>query len=405
MKYICSNGLSPNLLRPVACVRALGFTRGLSRGSHMVFGSVSPSRVLALTAIGLLIGACTENSTSPTPSAASLKPRAGVYYPPDYQAKRSRLCKVGPDGFYSFTGSFSPNALVTQGGNGVFLHDNPFPLTASSCTEVFEGGMVDDDIWLREIDLPPGIVIDKIVVQEDGGNCADDADYCPQTFTGVDQVKLTTNAMESFTVTFYDKPSTGVCEDQTATNPGQPLPCLYPPPPGKTFTIGPSSMEGHLKIAANTWFNGGYSFKFKSNTHLATQFTVTAKVEVTVSCPYGGGPGGTILIPLGTVTYNVPAGNTNWLPTGDANSILSWMGAVKTPDLCGGFLMDNARGAVFTATVSQNPPSGSLVDFRFKYRNPAAKGKVDTNCTDANEPKRNDAATCGASWSQTVLDP
>jgi len=178
-----------------------------------------------------------------------------------------------------------------------------------------------------------------------------------------------------------------------------------PPPPGKTFTIGPSSMEGHLKITAGTWFNGGYSFKFVSNTHLATQFTVTAKVEVDVKCPFGGGPGGTILIPLGTVTYNVPAGNTNWLPTGDANSILSWMGAVQTPDLCGGFPMDNAKGAVFTATVSQNPPSGSLVDFRFKYRNPAAKGKVDTNCTDASEPKRNDAATCGASWSETVRDP
>ena len=196
-----------------------------------------------------------------------------------------------------------------------------------------------------------------------------------------------------------------VCTDEAATNYGEPLPCVYPPPTGKTFTIGPSSMEGHLKIAAGTWFNGGYSFKFISNSHLATQFTVNAKVEVAVTCPYGGGPGGTILIPLGTVTYNVPAGNTNWLPTGDANSILSWMGAVQTPDLCGGFPMDNAKGGLFTATVSQNPASGSLVDFRFKYRNPAAKGKVDTNCTDPNEPKRNDAATCGASWSQTVRDP
>jgi len=78
---------------------------------------------------------------------------------------------------------------------------------------------------------------------------------------------------------------------------------------------------------------------------------------------------------------------------------------VQTPDLCGGFPMDNAKGGVFTATVSQNPASGSLVDFRFKYRNPAAKGKVDTNCTDPNAPKRDDAATCGASWSQTVRDP
>jgi hypothetical protein len=280
----------------------------------------------------------------------------------------------------------------------MFEQDNPFTIGAGECKEVFVGGMEDDDIWLREINLPPGIVLDHIVVQENDGDCNVDPSYCPQTFTGVDQVKLTVSAMEGFTVTFYD---TGSCQDQTAANFGGPLPCVF----GKTFTIGPSSMEGHLKIGANTWFNGGYSFKFNSNTHLATQFTVTAKVEVPVSCPYGGGPGGTILIPLGTVTYNVPAGNTNWLPTGDANSILSWMGAVKTPDLCGGFPMDNARGGVFTATVAQNPASGSLVDFRFKYRDPAAKGKVDTNCTDASAPKRNDAATCGASWSETVRDP
>jgi len=371
----------------------------------MGFRTLSLSRGLALTAIGLFLGACSEKPTSPTPSTASLQPRHGVDYPPDYVPKRSRLCKVGPDGFYFFTASLSASAVVTQGGNGTFIHDNPFAVSAGNCVEVFEGGMVDDDVYLRETDLPAGTIIDKIVVQEDGGNCADDADYCPQTFTGVDQVKITTNAMESFTVTFYDKPSTGVCLDTNASNYGQPLPCVYPPPQGKTFTIGPSSMEGHLKIAANTWFNGGYSFKFVSNTHLATQFTVAAKVEVAVTCPYGGGPGGTILIPLGTRTYNVPAGNTNWLPTGDANSILSWMGAVRTPDLCGGFPMDNAKGGVFTATVAQNPASGSLVDFRFKYRNPAAKGKVDTNCTDPTEPKRDDAATCGASWSQTVRDP
>jgi len=369
----------------------------------MVFGTNLLSRALALTAIALFIGACSENSTSP-PTTSSLHPRTGVYYPPDYPAKRTAICKVGPVGPYTFTASLSGTSVVTQGASGMFLQDNPFTNWAGDCLEVFVGGMEDDNLWLREINLPPGIVLDKIVVVENGGECSDDPDYCPRTFTGVDQVMITVSAMEGYTVTFYDKPA-DVCQDNTASNYGYPLPCIYPPPPGKTFTIGPSSMEGHLKITANTWFNGGYSFKFKSNTHLATQFTVTAKVEVPVTCPYGGGPGGTVLIPLGTVTYNVPAGNTNWLPTGDANSILSWMGAVRTPDLCGGFPMDNARGGVFTATVSQNPASGSLVDFRFKYRNPAAKGKVDTNCTDASEPKRNDAATCGASWSQTVTDP
>jgi hypothetical protein len=196
-------------------------------------------------------------------------------------------------------------------------------------------------------------------------------------------------------------PPPPVCTDQMATNYGGPLPCEYP---GKTFTIGPSSMEGHLTLTAGTWFNGGYSFKFKAS-HVATQFTVSGKIEIAVTCPKGGGPGGTITIPLPAVVYNVPANNTDWLPTGDQNSILSWMNAVKTPDLCGGFPMDNAKGAVFTGVVSQNPVTGILVDFRFKYRNPAAKGKTDTNCTDPLAPKRNDAATCGASWSQTVTDP
>lgn len=174
---------------------------------------------------------------------------------------------------------------------------------------------------------------------------------------------------------------------------------------GKTFTIGPSSMEGHLTIRAGDFFNGGYSFKFKSNTHPATLYSVTATVSIPVTCPQGGGPGGTILIDLGTRTYNVPAGNTDWLPTGDANSILSWQGSTVTPDLCNGLPMDNAKGALFTATVLQNPPTGSLVDFRFKYRDPAAKGKSNTDCTNAADPNRNKADVCGASWSQTVTDP
>jgi hypothetical protein len=174
---------------------------------------------------------------------------------------------------------------------------------------------------------------------------------------------------------------------------------------GKTFTIGPSSMEGHLTIHSGDFFNGGYSFKFKSNAHAATLYTVTASVAVPVTCPQGGGAGGTITIGLGTRTYIVPAGNTDWLPTGDANSILSWQGSIVTPDLCNGFPMDNAKGAVFTATVSQSPATGSLVDFRFKYRDPAAKGKPNTNCTNALDPNRNKADVCGASWSQTVTDP
>ena len=78
---------------------------------------------------------------------------------------------------------------------------------------------------------------------------------------------------------------------------------------------------------------------------------------------------------------------------------------MQAPDLCQGHPMDNKIGAVFTATVSQNPPTGSLVDWRFKYRDANAKGKGNVNCLDTSDPRRNDAATCGASWSQTFRDP
>jgi hypothetical protein len=177
------------------------------------------------------------------------------------------------------------------------------------------------------------------------------------------------------------------------------------PPTGKTLSIGPSSMEGNLFIHAGDWVSGGYSFSFVSGSHIATTYTVTATVAVPVTCPQGGGSGGTIVVDLGTKSFAVPAGNTKWLPTGDQNNILSWDGAVLAPDLCGGNVMNNSKGAIFTAIVSQDPPSGSLVNWRFHYRDPASKQKPNTNCTDASDPNRNRADVCGASWSQTVRDP
>lgn len=175
-------------------------------------------------------------------------------------------------------------------------------------------------------------------------------------------------------------------------------------PPGKSFSMS-NSMEGDLaNIRPGDWISGGYSFKFVSSSHAATAYTVTTSVTLPVYCPDGGGSGGNILIPLGTQTFNIPAGDTSWHRTGDQNSILAWEGAVQAPDLCSGHRMRNQIGATFNATVSQNPQVG-LVDWRFHYRDPAAKGKPNTNCTDASDPNRNRADVCGASWSQTFRDP
>jgi hypothetical protein len=67
--------------------------------------------------------------------------------------------------------------------------------------------------------------------------------------------------------------------------------------------------------------------------------------------------------------------------------------------------MDNSKGAIWTATISENPATGSLVNWRFKYRDPNAKGKGNVNCLDLSDPRRNKADVCGASWSETVKDP
>jgi hypothetical protein len=183
---------------------------------------------------------------------------------------------------------------------------------------------------------------------------------------------------------------------------------------GKSFSIGPSSMEGSLTIHPGDWISGGYNFKFITGTHAATLYTVTAMVTVPVTCADKSVEN--ILIPLGnpgqlngggvtTTTFNIPAGDTSNHASNDQNSILVWEGAVQAPaSLCGGTGGTNQIGAIFDATVTQNPHV-DLVDWQFHYRDPAAKGKPNTNCTDASDPNRALADVCGASWSETFRDP
>ena len=72
------------------------------------------------------------------------------------------------------------------------------------------------------------------------------------------------------------------------------------------------------------------------------------------------------------------------------NSILVWEGAVQAPaGLCGGAGGRNQRGAIFNATRPTQNPHVDLVDWQFHYRDPAAKGKPNTDCTNASDPNRN----------------
>ena len=211
------------------------------------------------------------------------------------------------------------------------------------------------------------------------------------------------------TVSFSNGSATLTFNGTTENPVGVTLPdTLYcsttPPPPGKPLEIGPSSMEGHLLIRPGDWINGGYSFVFVSGSHAATTVTVSSTLTLPFRC--ADGTTGQFVINLGTHAYDVPANNKTWQPTGDANSVLSWAGSGMAPAGCGaGNVMDNSKGAIWDATISQNPDTGSLLNWRFKYRDPNAKGKGNVNCLDTSDPRRSKADVCGASWSETVKDP
>jgi uncharacterized repeat protein (TIGR01451 family) len=190
-------------------------------------------------------------------------------------------------------------------------------------------------------------------------------------------------------------------KDITISSGGQ-VNCPCGPVPPKNIAIGPSSMEGAISIDNGDWVNGGYSFK----TNFTGTITVSANVTITGACSNGGTD--TVTVPLPATQYAVVAGS-DWIPTGDANNVLSWEGSVRvgvtSPSICGGTgSLDASRGAVFASTITGVPPGGTTT-FRFKYRDPAAKNKPNTNCLDTSDPNRALADVCGASWSATVVDP
>ena len=342
-----------------------------------------PSRRLVLSQCALaavaLMGACTaESPTTPAlrrdlrPSSASRAPQGQLHF-----------CKSGPPGTYTFHITASDGTLpagstfqVTIAGDKDFACiDGDFIWLASSATGV-------TTITVTE-DVPPGITeVDWLVKINDGSGTPLASQDGGNSFTFV------------------------LCNDQNYTLNVTDVPTTPPPPTGKTFSIGPSSMEGHLTIHAGDFFNGGYSFKFKNGSHAATQYSVTATVRVPVTCPAGGGAGGTIVIDLGTRVYNVPAGQHRLgcqleTPTASCHGR-----APRSPPICGAasrWTMQGERSTPLRCHRVRRRDRWSIS--YFKYRDPAAKGKPNTDCTNAADPNRNRADVCGAAGRKTVTDP
>jgi hypothetical protein len=173
----------------------------------------------------------------------------------------------------------------------------------------------------------------------------------------------------------------------------------------RTFTINPgpagtplsiaSTTGGTLNFSSGAWVNGGWHVKLSTRNNSPVTVQLTGTVNLQVSCPSGGGTGGTISVPVST-TVTIPARSTSYLPTNDQTSPLGWLGAVQAASLCGANAMRNTS-ATLNATVQSSAHTGQLT-FQFHYRVPAASGKANTNCTTYQPAKKNDA-TCTASWS------
>ena len=159
-----------------------------------------------------------------------------------------------------------------------------------------------------------------------------------------------------------------------------------------------SHSGGHMKWLPGAFVNGGYEFWLSADNSVPVTVQVTGSVDVPVHCgrmPGPLAPGSPIQVPVSIAPFTIPAHSTAKFLTANDNDILSWMGAVPSPDLCGGGLMYNKEGATLNVVVNSSPHVGKI-NFRFHYKIPAANKKPNTDCTSA---VPNHDSICGAKWS------
>jgi hypothetical protein len=157
-----------------------------------------------------------------------------------------------------------------------------------------------------------------------------------------------------------------------------------------------------LQWSPGAWLNGGYHFWLSEANPDPVTIQVTGNVDFPVHCGGPDGPlaaGSPIAVPVSLAPFTIPAGSTDMFLTASDNDILGWMGAVESPDLCGGGAMYNGEGATLDVVVNSSTHTGTI-NLQFHYLIPAAENEPNTNCTDASDPNRD--AVCTAPWSATM---
>jgi hypothetical protein len=143
------------------------------------------------------------------------------------------------------------------------------------------------------------------------------------------------------------------------------------PPAPATLSIS-GTMEGDMAVIPGSTIQGGFSFTQRGN-HPANSVGVNnASVSLTVNCP--GNNTEQLVIPIPDSSFAVAADNSDWHPSGDPSSPLTWQGQITVPGTtCGGQVGHAPGGATFTADFSSTVP-GVSTDVRFHYRNVGGSG-------------------------------
>ena len=116
-----------------------------------------------------------------------------------------------------------------------------------------------------------------------------------------------------------------------------------------SFSMGPQSMEGDLKVSPGDTLEAGYDFKVSGS---ASSVTVSnAQVLFTVRCADGSAPTqGSFAVTMPDQTYTNPG--SDWTPSGDQHSSLVYQGSISVPDFCNGGKLRLDKGGTFSATLS-----------------------------------------------------
>ena len=165
------------------------------------------------------------------------------------------------------------------------------------------------------------------------------------------------------------------------------------------------SMEGSVRISNGDYVAAGYRFRIPGGHPETHVLIANASVVFQGRCSNGSSLN-TLTIhlrpgPVGGGSYDVPANSNAVFPTNDENSPGAFQGSVVA-NVCGGgnAKLDVSRGATFSGDV-QADQTANKIQIAFHYRDPAAKGKGNWDCS-ASTSASLGADKCGASWSGTI---